>query len=41
MRAIRAAESGLFITTPELLLQALRDVDGTAATSEPRATGRC
>ena len=35
MRAIRAAESGLFITTPDLLLQALRDVDGAAATSEP------
>jgi len=35
MRAIRAAESGLFITAPELLLQALHEVDGTPAKSEP------
>lgn len=35
MRAIRAAESGLFITTPELLLQALRDNTATADTTEP------
>jgi DNA-binding CsgD family transcriptional regulator len=35
MRAIRAAESGLFITMPDLLLQALRDVDDAPATPEP------
>ena len=35
LRAIRAAESGLFVTTPTLLLQALGDVESMDAVADP------